>query len=248
MSFQLHWGIKKSIKLLYEIFLIVIENILIYPLSRKLQKYLISRIIFHYGADYRWNDEGSHNINKKQGGLGFGLIHYSIVRSQRPSRILCIGSMYGFIPFMLTRACQDNDYGHVDFVDAGYGIKSKNPRINKSFWKKADFNKHFSFLSDPSRITFHKITSEEYLKTSTKKKWDYIYIDGDHSYKGVKKDFELYFPHLIKKGYMIIHDINKKSSYEKKYGVNRFWREIKEKNIYSLIDFDGECGLGILKK
>lgn len=248
MSFQLNLGIKRSIELRYERILMVVENIFIYPLFLRFNKYLVNRIIFHYGADYRWGDEGSHNLNKKQASLGLGLIHYAIVRSQRPLRVLCIGSMYGFIPFMLTRACQDNNYGHVDFVDAVYGIKSKNPRINKSFWKETNFNNHFSFLNDPNWISFHKKTSEEYSKTSKQRRWNYIYIDGDHSYEGVKRDFELYFPRLKKNGYIVFHDINKKNNKVKKYGVNKFWREIKKKNNYSFIDFNGECGLGILQK
>ncbi|MBS1580115.1 MAG: class I SAM-dependent methyltransferase [Bacteroidetes bacterium] len=35
---------------------------------------------------------------------------------------------------------------------------------------------------------------------------DFIFIDGDHSYEGVKKDFELYAPKLSKDGILAFHD------------------------------------------
>jgi len=40
-------------------------------------------------------------------------------------------------------------------------------------------------------------------------KYDFIFIDGDHSYEGVKKDITLYEPKLKKGGLLIGHDYNK---------------------------------------
>jgi predicted O-methyltransferase YrrM len=39
------------------------------------------------------------------------------------------------------------------------------------------------------------------------KKLDFLFIDGDHSYKGVKKDFEMYSPLVRKGGIIAFHDI-----------------------------------------
>lgn len=38
------------------------------------------------------------------------------------------------------------------------------------------------------------------------KEMDLLFIDGDHSYDGVKKDWDLYFPLVKKGGYVIFHD------------------------------------------
>ena len=38
-------------------------------------------------------------------------------------------------------------------------------------------------------------------------KLDYILIDGDHTYEGVKKDFEIYSPFVKKGGMIVFHDI-----------------------------------------
>lgn len=64
--------------------------------------------------------------------------------------------------------------------------------------------------------------------------FDFIFIDGDHSYEGVKKDFELYKQLLSPRGYIAFHDIDSNhvfrdiySEYEPKTGkVRRFWEEL----------------------
>lgn len=36
---------------------------------------------------------------------------------------------------------------------------------------------------------------------------EFIFIDGFHKYESVKKDFELFSPHIIRDGYLAIHDV-----------------------------------------
>ncbi len=48
-------------------------------------------------------------------------------------------------------------------------------------------------------------TSEEAAKDLTEPV-EFIFIDGDHEYESVKKDFELWFPKLIDKGIIAFHD------------------------------------------
>jgi cephalosporin hydroxylase len=50
---------------------------------------------------------------------------------------------------------------------------------------------------------------------------DFIFIDGDHSYEGVKADFHGFRPMLAKGGILAMHDINLQDS-----GVPTFWTEI----------------------
>jgi cephalosporin hydroxylase len=51
---------------------------------------------------------------------------------------------------------------------------------------------------------------------------DFLYIDGDHSYDGVRRDFELYSPLVRPGGIVAFHDIG--SAIEP--GVPRFWNEL----------------------
>lgn len=50
---------------------------------------------------------------------------------------------------------------------------------------------------------------------------DFLYIDGDHSYEGVKADFEAYEPHVADDGIIGFHDIETDGT-----GVPRLWTEL----------------------
>lgn len=63
---------------------------------------------------------------------------------------------------------------------------------------------------------------------------DYLFVDGDHSYEGVKQDFATYGQLLTAGGVMAFHDIlpDRKDPTNE---VHRFWNEIKSKHHYTEI-------------
>lgn len=76
---------------------------------------------------------------------------------------------------------------------------------------------------------------------------DFIFIDGDHSYEGVKKDFYKYSGLLGQNGVIAFHDIAKGG--ELAGNVFQFWSEVK--NNYANLEFINNidqkgCGIGIL--
>ena len=76
---------------------------------------------------------------------------------------------------------------------------------------------------------------------------DYLFIDGDHSYEGVKKDFELYHPFVKKGGIIIFHDIV--AHIHSSCKVDQFWKEIKFefKHVEFIDSPSQECyGVGVL--
>ena len=98
---------------------------------------------------------------------------------------------------------------------------------------------------DPSTIP----TSESYqyiggdshdpkiISNITKFDWDFVFIDGDHSYEGVKADFYNVIPHLKKGTPVAFHDIAM-SEYHHTHGcyVGEFWRDLK--NEYNATKFE----------
>ena len=50
-------------------------------------------------------------------------------------------------------------------------------------------------------------THSQLLSLLKNKKIDLLFIDGDHSYEGVKKDFDLYKSSVSKNGIIAFHDI-----------------------------------------
>lgn len=82
---------------------------------------------------------------------------------------------------------------------------------------------------------------------------DLLFIDGDHSYTGVKKDFINYSPHVRKGGWIAFHDIIPAKLTGKGVqgggwtgGVPRFWNEMKRGRAhFELIDNPNQDGAGI---
>lgn len=77
---------------------------------------------------------------------------------------------------------------------------------------------------------------------------DYLFIDGDHRYEGVKSDFERYAPMVRKGGLIAFHDIAEGSP-DLVGGVPQFWCEVKSHFRHMEIIEDreqGGFGIGIL--
>lgn len=214
----------------------------------------IRRFIRHFARENNW-----HNLDIPSANLGYGWIHYALVRMLQPKRVLCIGSKYGFVPAVCALACKDNKKGIVDFVDAGYdqtsphhnavlGAKQSVHWGGVGFWKKTDVKKHFDKFNVSSYIAAHIITSEAFYQSNTTLTWGYIYLDGNHSYRGVKADFHLFWPRLTQKGILAIHDIYTQKLGGLTYGVGRFLREMKRSRRYNCIEIPGAFGLGLIQK
>lgn len=77
---------------------------------------------------------------------------------------------------------------------------------------------------------------------------DYLFIDGDHTYLGVKQDFDLYSPLVRPGGLIAFHDIVDHPP-EMGCEVSRFWNEIKTGYRYKEIVANpnqGRAGIGVL--
>lgn len=92
------------------------------------------------------------------------------------------------------------------------------------------------FDADYKGIDIKKFDGDDFIHGDSKKqetldelkiwlngrKIDLLFIDGDHSYDGVKKDYELYSPLA---NVIAMHDINTNKVFNK--GVVKLWKEIK---------------------
>ena len=77
---------------------------------------------------------------------------------------------------------------------------------------------------------------------------DFILIDGDHTYEGAKRDFQLYSDILEPGGILAFHDIAPGPP-EKVGGVPRLWQELKQQYAHKEFVADwsqGGYGIGIL--
>jgi len=92
------------------------------------------------------------------------------------------------------------------------------------------------------------ITRNRVLDLLQGRRLDFLFIDGDHSYAGVKKDFEMYAP-LVKGGGMVaFHDIVHHPTYPR-CEVEKFWNEVKRGHRHAELVEDwaqGWFGIGVL--
>ena len=178
---------------------------------------------------YRW----THGATDKH--LGDGLLIYSLIQMLRSKIVVCLGSGGGFIPRLMIQAqcdlveqqifdeCRKWNEINVFVVDAANEVGGINDWKEKDSFFRSYF--HPRVILDTTENAFHNFFVKEDLKI------DYLHIDADHSYEGVKKDFELYSTILNDNGVISIHDTDQ--SYHDNYIVTD---EIKEKDYQS---FDG---------
>jgi hypothetical protein len=179
------------------------------------QFYIENFITTNEGVDipFRW----THGATIKH--MGDGLLVYSIIQHMRAKVCVCIGSGGGFIPRIMTQARMDlweqqifegnneknwGDIGTTYVVDACNGVGGKSDIEDESSLFRSAF--HPRFIKQTSEKAYYDFFVKQDIKI------DVLFIDGDHSYEGVKLDFDLYSKILSDKGIIIIHDTDE--SYE----------------------------------
>jgi len=101
---------------------------------------------------------------------------------------------------------------------------------------------------DVSHILGPSSAPEVVMRAAQKGPYDCVFLDADHSYAAIKRDFALYSP----MGKMIaIHDIAAPEGFKSRRGtlvdVARFWREIKDKyRSHEIIVPGSNMGIGIV--
>ncbi len=167
------------------------------------------------------------------------------IRKRKP-RIVCeIGTASGGVLYLLTRFSSPSaTIISIDLPQGkfGGGYPGWKIPIYSSFTQN---NQKMHLIRSDS----HKSETLEKLKSIlSDKKIDFLFIDGDHTYEGVKKDFEMYKALVQEGGIIAFHDIvygpEKNTG-----GVPIFWQEIKKDFSYEEIVNDwnqGGYGIGII--
>ena len=193
--------------------------------------------------------EGGHGNHQWNSGLGVqAYLLYGLVRTHKPTHILEIGSATGLSSCTMALACRHNKIGKVFAVDP-HDVNDWN-NISKSCDGQLDFFKsRIAEYALSDYCTIIQSTSEQAAK-----KWslpiDLMFIDGDHSYEGVRKDFELFKKWLTPPSLVLFHnsgwEFNRDhQSYRQGMGVPKYLSELKAAGFQSVTVLD-EVGLTIL--
>jgi hypothetical protein len=120
-----------------------------------------------------------------------GSLHLALIETLQPTRALEIGSGYGrstmFIALGLHRL---GGARILDSVDIDHTITRQ--AVER-------------FDTGSVQVTLHQLRSDEFFRNH-EDRYDYIFIDGDHSYAGFKADFEAARQRLSERGLIVFDD------------------------------------------
>jgi len=189
--------------------------------------------------------------------LGKGMIYTKQVKSEilqlleylkekNIKYLLEIGTAGGGSLFLFSQVAQKNAILiSLDLPYYSYG--DSYPKWKKRLYKfciKPDQNLFLIRADSHKKKTLNKVK-----QILGENKLDFLFIDGDHTYKGAEQDFQMYAPLVRNKGIIAFHDIVEVPGNE--VDVNKFWNEIKQ--YYENREFvenwkQKKCGIGIITK
>jgi len=170
-----------------------------------------------------------------------------IIRASQPKTILEIGTLNGGTLFLFSRiANKDALLISIDLPKVKFS--------NFQFDWRVPLIKRFSLPHQKLKLiraNSHKTsTLYQVKKLLDGKKLDFLFIDADHSYEGVKKDFEMYSPLVKTGGIIAFHDIVPSSS-ELTNTIHEFWKQIKNQfHAEEIIENVNQAagGIGVIKR
>jgi predicted O-methyltransferase YrrM len=173
---------------------------------------------------------------------------YGIVRSMKPSVCVEIGSARGKSTCSIGLALKENGRGTLYAVDP-HVRTDWNDDYSTDTYEALTGN--ITALGLSGQVQILRAFSDEVAR-SWNTRIDLLFIDGDHSYDGVKRDWESFARHLSSFSITIFHDTiwdlrpDPGVSRLALMGVPRFVDELREKG-YPVLTIDKDCGTSLVQ-
>jgi predicted O-methyltransferase YrrM len=172
---------------------------------------------------------------------------YGLIRSMKPEVCVEIGSARGRSACFIGMALKENGRGKLFAIDPHRQTSWNDFQSNDTF---DIINHNLAALHVTSEVEIVRMTSEEAAKVWSRQ-IDMIFIDGDHSYEGIKRDWELFLPYLTTFGIAILHDTMWDLRPDPRWsrndmGVPRFVDELRQQG-YPVVTIDKDCGVSLVQ-
>ena len=170
-----------------------------------------------------------------------------LVGKRKPKVVVEIGTAHGGTLFLWCR--QAHSEATIISIDLPGGIHGG----GYPYWKSWIYRR---FLLNGQKLYLlrgdsHKTEMLERLKKLLlgKVMVDFLFIDADHTYEGIKTDFQMYSSLVCPGGLIALHDIVKHPDWLNCH-VDRFWQEIKnERRIHEFVNDSNQSfgGIGVVE-
>lgn len=132
------------------------------------------------------------------------ILYFLAKNCKKGGAIVEIGSWKGKSTICLALGSKDGNKIIVNSIDHHTG-SPEHRLIHKKVWTLDDFKKNITSAGINDLVRPIVKTSETAAQ-SFSEPINLIFIDADHSYEGIKNDFELWFPKVSEGGIMAFHD------------------------------------------
>jgi predicted O-methyltransferase YrrM len=172
---------------------------------------------------------------------------YGLVRSMKPQVCVEIGSARGRSTCFIAIALKENGDGILHAIDP-HAVTTWNDDATIDTFKI--IKRNVSRLGLDKQVNVIRGTSEQ-AAANWKEPIDLLFIDGDHSYAGVKKDWEIFKEFVKPFGLVVFHDTIWDLRPNPKWhrpdmGVPRFVDELRAQG-YQVVTIDQDFGVSLVQ-
>jgi hypothetical protein len=189
----------------------------------------------------------SHGSGNGSEDLGAGMLYYALAYSLKARTCVCLGSGGGFVPRLMRQAQRDLNLpdSRTLLVDGTLQVEPGKKDIwGEPCWVPEDSRFRTNYPEIEIHLQLTETAFREYFLPN-QVTIDYLHIDADHHYEGVKLDWDLYSSLVVDQGVITLHDT---VNYRKPCGVYLLMDEIRAAGHYEMINFPIKYGTAILRK
>lgn len=172
-----------------------------------------------------WNADNAELHGAAPNALGLGLLYYSLAYIQKPRTCVVIGEGTGFVPALIRRGqvASGMTAGKTYVIDDDYDLEFRQAHPDIEVLAMPSIPQGRQHL-----VNLQQSSSQPFI--------DYLHVDGSHTYRGARQEFEEFSRLLVKNGIVTLHNTAARQD-DVEFGVKTLVTELKQDPCWELVDF-----------